>query len=385
MKFITLANSLQMASSASRRSMLSILIEMIRLRYSIGRIGISEYCDFRLYENDLSFDEKKTFCGYRTLAVLKEILVDDRSKILNYDKVTMYLLLKAYGFPIPALRAVYASGQRSGPFRCIDSVEGLCNYLKEPTTLPIYLKPSMGVYGQRNTLVQSLINNTLELGGGSRVILEDFCTSLETSNPFGWIFQEPLYAHSSIANLCGTKISGVRVHTFLSKTGPRIIHAIWKINVGEKDFDNFQDGAAGNMLAEIDIETGTVMRVVTGVGPAQIINPPHPVTGKQLRGFRIPHWKMVSTMVLDASTAFKGYLCPGWDFAICEDGPKILEVNSFGAFGSQIAHRRGLIDGEFLGLMRELGLHHLMYGGSRNWERSSRNGRFGRRTHHWKW
>lgn len=381
----SLANSLQRASIASRRSMMSILIEMIRLRYSIGRIGHSEYCDFRLYENDLSFDEKKAFCGYRTQSVLEEILIDDRSEIISHDKVTMYLLLKEYGFPIPELRAVYASGRRSGPFRCIDSVEALCNYLKESTNLPIYVKPSWGAYGRGNTLIQSLINNTLELGGGSRVILEDFCTSLDTRVAFGWIFQEPLHAHSAIAKLCGTKISGVRVHTFLSKTGPRITRAIWKINVGKKDVDNFHHGASGNMLAEIDIERGTVMRVVAGVGPAQVINPPHPVTRKELRGFRIPHWKTVSTIVLDASAAFKGYPCPGWDFAICEGGPKLLEVNSFGDVDlSQHSHRRGFADGEFLGLMRELGLHHLMYGGSRNWERS-RNGRFGRRRAHWKW
>jgi hypothetical protein len=243
----------------------------------------------------------------------------------------------------------------------------------------------MGDYGRGNTFVQSLINNTLELGEGSRVILEDFCTSLET-RAFGWIFQEPLHAHSAIANLCGTKISCVRVHTFLSKTGPRITRVIWKINVGKKDVDNFLHGASGNMLAEIDIETGAVLRVVTGVGPAQIINPPHPVTGKELRGFRIPHWKTVSTMVLDASAAFNGYLCPGWDIAICEDGPKLLEVNYFGDVDlSQHSHRRGFVDGEFLGLMRELGLHHLMYGGSRNWERSRTTGRFGRRKAHWKW
>jgi hypothetical protein len=381
----SLVNLLQKASSASQRSILSILIEMIRLRYSIGRMGSSEYFVYRLYENDLSFDQKKAFCGYKTQSVLEEILVDDRSKILSIDKVTMYLLLKGYGFPIPELRAIYASGLRKGPFRCIDSAEALCNYLKEPNILPIYVKPSFSERGRGNTLVQSLINNTLELGGGSRVTLEEFCTHLETSGPFGWIFQEPLHAHSAIAKLCGTKISGVRIHTFLSKMGPKITRAIWKINAGKTDFDNFARGTSGNMVAKIDIETGTVIRVVAGMGPAQTINPPHPVTGNELRGFRIPHWKKVIALVLDASAAFKGYLCPGWDIAICEDGPRILEVNYFGDVDiPQYSYRRGFADSEFVGLMRELGLHHLMYGGSRNWQRS-RGSRFGRRRAHWKW
>ncbi len=279
-----LANSLHEASTSTERSVLTILWEMARLRYSVGRIGISEYFDFRLYENDLSLGQKKAFCGYRAQAVLEEILVDDRSAVLSLDKVTMYVLLKGLGFPIPELRAVYASGRRSGPFRTIESAEALCAYLKEPDTLPIYAKPSFGSYGRGNTLVASVTGNTLALGDGSRVPIEHFCASLVTASGFGWIFQVPLQAHSAIATHCGTKISGVRVHTFLSTAGPKITRAIWKINAGKKDSDNFHHGASGNMLAEIDLETGSVNRVVAGIGPAQVVNPPHPLTGNELRG-----------------------------------------------------------------------------------------------------
>jgi hypothetical protein len=385
-KISLLVSSLINAAKYSQRSILSVLLEMMRLRFSIGKIGISEYFDCRLYENYLSLEEKQAFCGYRGQNILEEILVDDKSEILALDKVTMYLLLKSYGFPIPELRAVYGSGKRTGPFHCINSIESLGSYFKERDSLPVYLKPSFGVRGKGNTLVQSMIDDILLLGDGTRVSVDEFCKSLKTESNFGWILQKPLQAHSAIAELCGSKVSGIRVHTFLSRTGPKVIRAIWKINTGTTDTDNFARGTSGNMLAEIELETGLVKRIVSGLGLEQETNPIHPVTGKALLGFYIPHWEATKNLVLDASAAFDGYICPGWDIAICEDGPKILEVNFFGDVGiSQYAYNRGFLDEEFIGLLRELELCHLLQGGSKYWQRQKSNGRFGRRKAHWKW
>lgn len=378
-------NLVLLASKKHERSILEILIEILRLRYSIGRLGISEYFDFRLYEKDLSLEEKKAFCGYRGQAILEEILIDDRSAILSLDKVTMYLLLMGHGFPIPSLRATYGTG-RCGPFRCLDSVEALVAYLEEPNALPVYLKPSFSGFGKGNALIREAKNHYLILGDGSQVSINSFCQSLNLAAEFGWILQEPLQAHPDIISLSSEKVSGVRVHTFLSAKGPKITRAIWKINAGKKDFDNFQHGASGNMLGEIDLETGCVKRVVSGYGFDQVINPCHPVTGMKLQGFDIPHWKTLKDLVLDASVVFKGFICQGWDIAICEEGPRILEVNMLGDVDlSQYSHRRGFMDDEFIVMMQDLGFYHLLFGGSKNWQRQKNNGRFGRRRSHWKW
>lgn len=358
-------------------------MEYIQLHYSVGRIGISEYFDYRLYQKDMSFSEKQTFCGYRGQAVLEEILVDERSGILSLDKVTMYLLMKAYGFPIPNMRAVYGLGKRKGPFRSLDSAEELAAYLREPGALPVYVKPSFGGFGRGNSLVLKHDGDRLVLGDGSQVAIGEYCQSLKSTADFGWILQEPLQAHPAITKLATEKVSGIRVHTFLSKKGPVITRAVWKINGGKSDTDNWHYGAGGNMIAEIDLNTGCVKRVITGVGFTEQINPRHPLTGVEFVGFEIPHWEALKNLVLEASFAFRGYICPGWDIAICEDGPKILEVNMFGdVLLSQHACGHGFIDAEFVELMRGLGLDHLLSGGSKKWQRQ-RNGRVGRRKAHW--
>ena len=140
------------------------------------------------------------------------------------------------------------------------------------------------------------------------------------------------------------------------------------------------------MLGAIDIETGQVTRAIAGVGRAQQTNPRHPRTHDPLQGFGVPDWEAVKQLVADAHSAFPGLICPGWDIALCADGPKILEINAFGDIDlSQHAYRRGFLDHRFLSLMKERGLDHLLSGGPASNKRSPTNHRLGRRKHHWPW
>jgi hypothetical protein len=372
------------AAHESDRSIFGLLIEALRLRGSIGRIGLSEYLDFRLYLNDLDYSSKAAFGGWRAQTILEEILVDDYSRFVSLDKVTMYALMHGLNLPIPELKAVY--GSLRSAFLCIDSAENLAAYLIEPSHLPVYIKPSFGSFGRGNALVECVEEETLTLGDGSTVSVTKFCASLDTKRPLGWILQEPLVPHSSVLELCGNKISGLRIHSFLTPSGPEITRAIFKINVGTEDSDNFQNGATGNMAAAVDIQTGRVLRVISGTGFGQKLNPVHSKSGKQLVGFQIPYWAQTKSIVRDAHLAFPGYLCPGWDIAICNDGPKILEVNYFGDLDlPQHACREGFLDERFIGLMRDRGLDQLLIGNGRSSMKSRKNNRVGLRKHHWAW
>lgn len=373
------------ASKQSGRSLISLFAELIRLRLGVGRLGASEYLDFRLYMNNLTFNQKSAFGGYRAEAILEEILIDDYARFLSLDKVSMYTILEGWGLPIPTIRAVFQSKRPRSLF-CIETVEALAEYLRVPSSLPVYIKPSYGGYGVGNALVAGFDDGNLILGNGSRINLYEFCQSLNEHSGLGWILQEPLVSESSISEVCGNKLSGVRVHSFMSSEGPQLTQAIWKINVGTEDCDNFRDGESGNLAAALDINTGEVIRIISGIGLHQQVNVPHPKTGAQLVGFRIPYWNDIKSLVCDAHLAFPGFICPGWDIAVCDDGPKILEINFFGDIDlPQRAYGRGFMDDFFLSLMRGRGLNHLLFEASGNRHRSKKTGRIGQRKHHWKW
>lgn len=378
-------NSMMQAARESQRTVLSLLLEAVRLRRGAGRLGLTEYIDFRLYQNDLSFQEKSTFCGWRMQAVLEQILVDDHSTFLSLDKLTMYSLFRGYGLPTPAIRAVYRA-QKPQPCRSLGSPQALAEYLRDPANLPVYLKPSFGSYGRGNILVKGSDGDQLILGDSSKVPADRFAESIDDGRTLGWILQEPLTPHARIAEVCGNKISGVRIHTFLAADGPQLVKAIFKINVGGRDSDNFQHGASGNMLATLDIETGKVTRVVTGTGLRQKTVLTHPVTGAALVGFQLPYWREVLELVREGQLALPGFICPGWDIAICDDGPRILEANAFGDLDlSQHSYRAGFLDARFLHLMKSRGLDGLLAANADNRKKSPKTGRIGMRAHHWNW
>ena len=380
-----LISTLLRASAQSGRSVYALVFEMLQLRLLGARLGFSEYFDFRLYQTDLTLDEKTRFAGWYLQGVLEEILIDDYARFLSLDKITMYTLLDGFGLAIPKLRAAYRSARPSTLLQ-LDSEEALAIYLQTPGATPVYIKPSLGSYGRGNTLVRAANQGILTLGDGSQIEAGAFCKSLDDRHGLGWVLQEPLAPHPSINAICGGKISGVRIHTFLSTDGPAVTKAIWKINVGKDDSDNFQHGASGNMLAALDIETGQVTRLVSGTGAAQVVNPPHPVTSAVLLGFSMPWWNEIKALVCDAQLAFPGFICPGWDIAVCDDGPKILEVNYFGDIDlSQHAHRQGFLDDRFMALLRGRGLDGLLYSPARTQKRSPVNQRLGSRKHHWPW
>lgn len=375
----------QRASQESGRTVSTLVIEALTLRIGVGRIGLSEYIDQRLYLSDLSGDEKRAFGGWRAQAVLEEILIDDYSRFLSLDKVTMYSVLAGSGFPIPATRAVFLA-RRPSNFPNLDTPEALADFLGAEHALPIYLKPALGSYGRGNALLTKVSGDTLYLGNRQETDLLSYCRSLGSPHGLGWVLQEPLVPHSRIAELCGDKISGVRLHTFLTAAGSELGKAIFKINVGTEDSDNFRHGASGNLLAAIDVRTGIVTRVIAGTGLNQKVNCHHPVSGKEIVGFEIPYWDRVVELVCDAHLAFPGFICPGWDIAICNDGPRILEVNAFGDIDlSQHAYRCGFLDAQFIRWMSERGLASLLSGSRQSRSRSPTNQRLGTRRHHWPW
>ena len=385
MKLERLFSDFPEASKQSGRTIGALFVELMKLRFGTGRIGASEYFDFRLHMNDLTLDQKRAFGGYRTEAILEDILIDDYARFLSLDKISMYVLLAGYELPIPTLRAVYRS-ERPSSLLCLDSPQALVYYLESPGSLPVYMKPSFGGYGKGNALVAAFDQGDFILGDGTRIEPQAFCRSLDDRGGLGWILQEPLVSHSEISELCGNKLSGVRVHSFLSTNGPVVTNAIWKVNNGSRDSDNFCDGESGNLAAALDIESGEVIRVISGMGLNQLVDVRHPKTGAQLVGFRIPYWKEIMSLVRDAQLAFPGYICPGWDIAVCDDGPKILEVNYFGDIDlPQRAYHRGFVDDELLSLMRDRGLEQLLSGSDARWERNKETGRYGRRKLHWRW
>jgi Sugar-transfer associated ATP-grasp len=153
--------------------------------------------------------------------------------------------------------------------------------------------------------------------------------------------------HPAIREICGDTLSTIRMIVFLSDDGPRLLRAIWKIPQGLNVTDNFSHGTSGNLLGQIDLKSGRVLKAIAGIGASRSLAKVHPDTGRCIIGVILPDWQNAVKICLNTAMALPGLRLQSWDVAMCPDGPLLLEVNATGDLDLvQYAYRAGFFDTE---------------------------------------
>jgi len=104
-----------------------------------------------------------------------------------------------------------------------------------------------------------------------------------------------------------------------------IVFAVCKIPTGAAATDHM---AFGGVAAPVDLATGRLGRGVRK-DEGKFITPceRHPDTGAVIAGFQLPDWERAKQLVLRAHEALDRIACVGWDVALLDDGPVIVEGN----------------------------------------------------------
>ena len=126
--------------------------------------------------------------------------------------------------------------------------------------------------------------------------------------------------HPEMSRITPSSVNTLRVVCLSTDTTSEVAYAALRIGSGKSFVDNFTDGG---MVAGVDLTTGTV--VTNGFTVDGISNAAHPETGTVFKGFQIPFFKEALEMVEQAGRKVVGYI--GWDIAITENGPVLIEAN----------------------------------------------------------
>lgn len=108
-----------------------------------------------------------------------------------------------------------------------------------------------------------------------------------------------------------------------------ILFAFMKLAGSEGLADAFNLGKTGNMLAEIDPTNGR-FRKIHAMDQQQgylVQVDYHPVTLANLLEFTVPCWQTCKQLAEQAALAFLPLRAVGWDIAITDQGPMVLEGN----------------------------------------------------------
>ncbi len=134
--------------------------------------------------------------------------------------------------------------------------------------------------------------------------------------------EELVIQHPEMNKLCDKSVNTMRIMTFNNHGKPEILWMGLRVGNGVNAIDNFH---AKGMAINIDMETGKLI----GKAIDKDLNEyeEHPVSHIKFDGFQIPCFEEAKKMVLEACLESDKILVVGWDVAISDKGPVIIEGN----------------------------------------------------------
>lgn len=223
------------------------------------------------------------------------------------------------GLPVEPLIAVFAGGRPEGL-----TAEATAALLP---SADLFAKPARLTWGvgARRWLADGP-GCWRDEGGRQRTAGEIVGELAEASVKDPYILQRALHTDPALVRLAPHALCSIRCLTYADEAGePRLLGASLKLPVGEMIVDNI---SSGGMFVGVDPETGRLTRSFrvrrdklfepTEVGPDGTL---------RLEGVVLAQWPAVLEVALAAQRAAKPLHSIGWDIALTDRGPVILEAN----------------------------------------------------------
>ena len=312
-------------------------------RYRIGPVAAAKrywhlYKDRRFSPSEIHFLRLLDPAVDLTTVVSKEELLVVQRRLnpaalhaLTEDKLAFHRHCTDARLPVAHIFALHdASSAGVEHFKVLRNVQDWTQLLEDPPAPAFILKPVDGVHGE------GVVRFSRTAGGwknhaGMAVTAHDVVTHIAAWNYRRWIVQALIVGHSALRTLSGTSgLQTVRVVTLTEDNGDvTIVAARLRLIAGDSAHDNFDYGRTGNLIANLDVATGVIRTVIGGTGdPCAICQvTAHPRTGVPLIGYRVPGWPQARDLVQRAARAFAPLRTIGWDVAITDDAPCLIEGN----------------------------------------------------------
>lgn len=358
---IDVLESMTAVARSGGKSRLDQVIEMLGLVVGHARLSPADYYRFQLYDDALySREDKKRFIGNNRYWTTTLRVSDSRWCALTDDKLVTAAVLNRNGIATPVIQAVYHRYRSFPGAAALPTPDALREFLTRTASYPLFGKPVSDFESKGAIYLKryDADRGELLLHDDERVPVEAFVDAVEKfvyhpppgfrrfRSQLGYLFQGVIRQHPELAAAAGPTVASLRPFVIIEDGGPRILAITWKVPAP----GNFSDNSRhpGNMLANVDIETGRVTRLIRGTGVGLEVLEHNPATGRRLTGLQIPHFEKLRDVVLTGAALIPGIRIQGWDVAIGPDGPLVIEVNNGSGYSApQLAGGRGFLEPEF--------------------------------------
>jgi hypothetical protein len=188
----------------------------------------------------------------------------------------------------------------------------------------LFVKPLVGCGGKGaerwdRVAPRRWSNGALELGDAALV------ARLRRRSPM--IVQKRIRAHSALEPLTSGATPTVRALTIIDEQGnPELVAAVFRMSFGaNRTVDNIHAGGLACAVSLADGRLGRASNLGTDARLGWVSE--HPTTGARIEGTRLPCWEEIAPLTAAAHALFSDRLVIGWDIAITDDGPILIEGN----------------------------------------------------------
>lgn len=279
-----------------------------------------DYYTLRLYEPVAGAPMRR-----REFSRLRRRLNPQQAEVVPFNKWVAALYFETLGLRVPACYGYYhrSRGMRRDGRRLV-SASSLAALLAE---LPagVAIKPLDSSHGRDVTIVVGFdaASGEVRRANGSTLSLAALAAALDAGDE-GWVIQERVVQHPALAALHPQSANTVRIVTLTGEGGlPAPIAAVLRIGTGQAEVDNT---TGGGIVAPIDLATGRCARAISRYRTTEHIE--HPGTSARIEGLVLPYWPQILALAVRAHTLLPFPRTLGWDIALGEHEPVILELNS---------------------------------------------------------
>ena len=315
----------------------SVWFDIIK-QYRRKGVSLREYYYMEFEKQPELF--RKSFLGFNEERYYLDVLSPIKFFALLYNKYLTHKVLENTGVKTSTLYCYYQpEGKVYDSSEIASSVEDVYRILKGKGVAECVVKNPEGSHGENVFVVKEMIYKEKDI---VMVRFDDekiLLSSILAKTPM--LFESLVHQAKQFDLFNKSSVNTVRFMTTLWPDGSAKVIATWfKVGRVGKCVDNAGNG--GNVSAAVDVETGRIYNVMQFDGWRNTKEIEcHPDNGNQLNGVVIENWDRIKEEVIKYQQAFPYCRAAGWDIAITDDGPVVLEVNDRWDITGQLFIRKG--------------------------------------------
>lgn len=307
-----------------RKSLQRILKEFLIASWTSRSIATYYFTSF-LYKNNIT--NYLDYISNKECEYMQRALCDSVTYVILGDKLYFHKHFENFKIPMPQLLAYSirekivvktTNGWTAQEITTPESLNNIINVLlAKSSNNTIFIKPTIGSGGKGIIKVDNQKNKFT--GEKAVSFFKDFLLG-------AYIFQDEVAQHIELAKLNPSTLNTIRIDTFKAfGQKPEVISAFIRIGQDDSYVDNI---TAGGFYVGINIKTGRLNNfgIIELFLGGQFITH-HPTNGIKFEGFPIPYFEEVKALAIAAANCLPQSLV-GWDIAVSENGPVLIEGNT---------------------------------------------------------